>query len=124
MDSLTIADILGMLVSQESRPAQVTLEMLMRLYDRTHARYLTALIMFGVITVGVIAVLIASAMQWGDTKISLLALVAMVFVLVGVVGLARRLSQLSRDYLDIIRVYNLLSRHMYSGQHLEAEGLR
>jgi ABC-type polysaccharide/polyol phosphate export permease len=98
--------------------------MLMRLYDRTHARYLTALIMFGVITVSMIGVFIASAMQWTDTKISLLALVALVFVFVAVIGLARRMSLLSRDYLDVIRVYNLLSRHMYSGQHLDAEGLR
>ena len=113
-----------MLLNDDGQPAEVTLEMLMRLYDRAHSRYLTALIMFGVITVSVMVVLIASAMQWADTKVSILALVALVFVLVAVIGLARRLNQLSRDYLDVIKVYNLLGRHMQSGKVLKVRRYR
>ena len=124
MDSIKITDILAMLLNDDGQPAEVTLEMLMRLYDRAHSRYLTALIMFGVITVSVMVVLIASAMQWADTKVSILALVALVFVLVAVIGLARRLNQLSRDYLDVIKVYNLLGRHMQSDKVLNLRGHR
>jgi len=124
MDSMQITDIIAMLLYDDGQQGEVNLEMLMRLYDRTHSRYLTALIMFGVITVSVIAVLIASAIQWADTKLSILALVALVFVLVAVVGLSRRLSQLSRDYLDIIKIYNLLGRHMKSGKSLDLRGYR
>jgi ABC-type multidrug transport system fused ATPase/permease subunit len=124
MDSIRITDILAMLLNDDGQPAEVTLEMLMRLYDRAHSRYLTALIMFGVITVSVMVVLIASAMQWADTKVSILALVALVFVLVAVIGLARRLNQLSRDYLDVIKVYNLLGRHMQSGKVLKVRRYR
>jgi len=121
---MQITDIIAMLLYDDGQQGEVTLEMLMRLYDRAHSRYLTALIMFGVITVSVIAVLIASAIQWADTKLSILALVALVFVLVAVVGLSRRLSQLSRDYLDIIKIYNLLGRHMKSGKSLDLRGYR
>ena len=124
MDSINITHIVAMLLNAQGQPSEVTLDMLMRLYDRAHGRYLTTLIMFAVITVCVVAVLIASAMKWTDTKISILALVALVFVLVAVVGLSRRLSQLSRDYLDIIKVYNLLGRHMKPGRPLDLEGYR
>jgi len=121
MDSVKITDLVSMLLNESGPPQEVTLEMLMRLYDRTHNRYLTSLIMFGFITVCVIAVLIASALQWADTKLSILALVALLFLLVAVLGLSRRLNRLSRDYLDIVKVYNLLGRYMKSGRQLFPE---
>ena len=121
MDSMKITDLVAMLLNEGGPPEEVTLEMLMRLYDRTHNRYLTSLIMFGFITVCVIAVLIASALQWADTKLSILALVALLFLLVAVLGLSRRLNRLSRDYLDIVKVYNLLGRYMKSGRQLFPE---
>jgi len=124
MDSVRITDLVTMLLNEEGPPQEVTLEMLMRLYDRAHSRYLTALIMFGVITVCVLGVLIASALEWADTKLSILALIALVFLLVAVLGLSRRLSNLSRDYLDIIKVYNLLGRYMKSGKQLYPERYR
>ena len=124
MDSVKITDLISMLLNEGGPPQEVTLEMLMRLYDRTHNRYLTSLIMFGFITVCVIAVLIASALQWADTKLSVLALVALLFVLAAVLGMAWRLNRLSRDYLDIIKVYNLLGRYMKSGRQLYPEGYR
>jgi hypothetical protein len=124
MDSVRITDLVTMLLNEEGPPQEVTLEMLMRLYDRAHSRYLTALIMFGVITVCVIGVLIASALQWADTKLSILALIALIFLLVAVLGLSRRLSNLSRNYLDIIKVYNLLGRYMKSGKQLYPERYR
>ena len=121
MDSMKITDLVSMLLNESGPPQEVTLEMLMRLYDRTHNRYLTSLVMFGFITVCVIAVLIASALQWGDTKLSILALIALLFLLVAVLGLSRQLNRLSRDYLDIIKVYNLLGRYMKSGRQLYPE---
>ena len=124
MDSMKITDIVAMLLNESGPPQEVTLEMLMRLYDRTHNRYLTSLIMFGFITVCVIVVLIASALQWADTKLSILALVALLFLLAAVLGLSRRLNGVSRDYLDIIKVYNLLGRHLKSGRQLYPERYR
>jgi uncharacterized membrane protein YbjE (DUF340 family) len=121
MDSIKITDIICMLLYEEGPPPELTLEMLMRLYDRTHNRYMTSIIMFAVLTVCVIGVLIASALQWADTKLSILALIALVFLLIAVTGLSRRLNQLSRDYLDIIKVYNLLGRHMKPGKYLYPE---
>jgi hypothetical protein len=69
-------------------------------------------------------VLIASAIKWADTKMSILALIALVFLLVALMGVSRRLSQLSRDYLDIIKVYNLLGRYMKSSRYLYPERLK
>ena len=98
--------------------------MLMRLYDRAHSRYMTAVVMFGVLTMCVFGVLIASAIDWADTKLSILALIALIFLVVAMMGVSRRLNQLSRDYLDIIKVYNLLGRHMKSGRYLYPERLK
>jgi len=61
---MKITDLIYMLLNDGGLSQETTLEMLMRLYDRTHNRYLTSLVMFGFITVCVIAVLIASALQW------------------------------------------------------------
>jgi hypothetical protein len=124
MDSMKITDILVMLLYQDGPPAEVTLEMLMRLYDRAHSRYMTVVVMFAVMTTCVFGVLIASAIKWADTKMSVLALIALVFLLVALMGVSRRLSQLSRDYLDIIKVYNLLGRYMKSGRYLYPERLK
>lgn len=121
MDSIRITDIVSMLLNEEGPPQEATLDMLMRLYDRAHSRYLTSLIMFGFITVCVIGVLIASVIQWQETKLSVLALIAMVFILVAVLGISRKLNRLSRDYLDIIKVYNLMGRYVRPGRHLYAE---
>jgi uncharacterized membrane protein YbjE (DUF340 family) len=124
MDSMKITDIVIMLLYQDGPPAEVTLEMLMRLYDRAHGRYMTAVVMFAVLITCVFGVLIASAIKWADTKMSILALIALVFLLVALMGVSRRLSQLSRDYLDIIKVYNLLGRYMKSGRYLYPERLK
>ena len=121
MDSMKITDLVAMLLNEGGPPQEVTLDLLMRLYDRTHNRYLTSLITFGFITVCVIAVFIASALQWADTKLSILALIALIFLLVAVLGLSWRLNRLSRDYLDILKVYNLLGRYMKSGRQLYPE---
>lgn len=124
MDSMKITDVLCMLLYQDGPPAEVTLEMLMRLYDRAHSRYMTAVVMFGVMTICVFGVLIASAIEWADAKVTVLALVALVFLMVAMMAVSRRLNQLSRDYLDIIKVYNLLGRHMKSGRYLYPERLK
>jgi Flp pilus assembly protein TadB len=124
MDSIRITDIVSMLLNEEGPPQEATLDMLMRLYDRAHSRYLTSLIMFGFITVCVIGVLIASVIQWQETKLSVLALIAMVFILVAVLGISRKLNRLSRDYLDIIKVYNMIGRYMKSGKQLYPERYR
>ena len=121
MDSMKITDLVSMLLNEGGPPQEITLEMLMRLYDRTHNRYLTSLIMFGFITVCVIGVLIASGLEWADTKLSILALIALIFLLVAVLGLSWRLNRLSRDYLDILKVYNLLGSYMKSGRQLYPE---
>jgi hypothetical protein len=124
MDSMRITDILCMLLYQDGPPAEVTLEMLMRLYDRAHSRYMMAVAMFGVMTICVFGVLIASAIEWADTNLSVLALIALIFLMVAMMGVSRRLNQLSRDYLDIIKVYNLLGRYMKSGRYLYPERLK
>jgi predicted neutral ceramidase superfamily lipid hydrolase len=121
MDSMKITDIVCMLLSHDGPPPDVTLDMFMRLYDRAHSRYMAAVAMFAVMTMCVLGVLIASAVKWEDTKVSLLAVIALVFLMVATTVLSRRLSQLSRDYLDIIRVYNLMGRYMKSGRYLYAE---
>ncbi len=118
MDSIKITDIVCMLLYEDGPPPEVTLDMLMRLYDRAHNRYMTVLVTFAVITACVIGVLIASVVHWADTKLSILALIALVFLLVATLGVSRRFSKLSRDYLDIIKVYNLLGRYMKSGRYL------
>ena len=121
MDSMKITDIVCMLLRADGPPPDVTLDLFMRLYDRAHSRYMAAMAMFALMTVGVLGVLIACAVSWEDTKVSVLAMIALVFLMVATMVVSRRLSQLSRDYLDIIKVYNLMGRHMKSGRYLYEE---
>ena len=120
MDSLTIADLICMILNRDGPSPQANLDVLRSLYERTHARYMGVLIMFTVLTACVMGVFVASAMSWGETRISLLAMVALVLVLISLTLLARRLNQLTRTYLDIIKVYNLLSRYVESTSLLES----
>ena len=120
MDSLTIADLICMILNRDGPSPQANLDVLRSLYERTHARYMGVLIMFTVLTACVMGIFVASAMAWGETRISLLAMVALVLVLISLTLLARRLNQLTRTYLDIIKVYNLLSRYVDSTSLLES----
>jgi hypothetical protein len=120
MDSLTIADIICMILNREGPSPQANLDVLRTLYERTHARYMGVLIMFMVLTASVMGVFVASALSWGETKISILAMLALVLLLISLTLLARRLNQLTRTYLDIIKVYNLLSRYVESTSLLES----
>jgi len=120
MDSLTLADLICMILNRDGPSPQANLDVLRSLYERTHARYMGVLIMFTVLTACVMGVFVASAMAWGETRISLLAMVALVLVLISLTLLARRLNQLTRTYLDIIKVYNLLSRYVDSTSLLES----
>ena len=120
MDSLTLADLICMILNRDGPSPQANLDVLRSLYERTHARYMGVLIMFTVLTASVMGVFVASAMEWGETRISLLAMVALVLVLISLTLLARRLNQLTRTYLDIIKVYNLLSRYVDSTSLLES----
>ena len=119
MDSLTITDLICMILNRDGPSPQANLDVLRSLYERTHARYMGVLIMFTVLTACVMGVFVASAMSWGETKISLLAMVALILLLISLTLLARRLNQLTRTYLDIIKVYNLLSRYVDSTSLLE-----
>ena len=119
MDSLTIADIICMILNKEGPSPQANLDVLRTLYERTHARYMAVLIIFTLLTACVMGVFVASALSWGETKISILAMLALVLVLISLTVLARRLNQLTRDYLDIIKVYNLLSRYVETTSLLE-----
>ena len=120
MDSLTLADLICMILNRDGPSPQANLDVLRSLYERTHARYMGVLIMFTVLTACVMGVFVASAMSWGETKISLLAMLALVLLLISLTLLARRLNQLTRTYLDIIKVYNLLSRYVDSTSLLES----
>lgn len=120
MDSLTIADLICMILNRDGPSPQANLDVLRSLYERTHARYMGVLIMFTVLTACVMGVFVASAMSWGETRISLLAMVALVLVLISLTLLARRLNQLTRTYLDIIKVYNLLSRYVETSGLMES----
>ena len=120
MDSLTIADIICMILNREGPSPQANLDVLRTLYERTHGRYMAVLMMFTLLTGGVMGVFVASALAWGETKISLLALAALILVLISLTLLARRLNQLTRDYLDIIKVYNLLNRYTEATSLLES----
>ncbi len=124
MDSMKITDIVCMLLSHDGPPPDVTLDIFIGLYDRAHSRYMAAMAMFAVMTLCVLGVLVASAVAWEDTRVSLLAVIALVFLMAATLVLSRRLSQLGRDYLDIIRVYNLMGRYMKSGRYLYAERSR
>ena len=123
MDSLTIIDIICMLVNKEGPNPQSNLDVLRSLYERTHARYMGVVIIFGVLTACVLGVFVASVIEWGETKISILAVVALILMVASLVVLARRLNKVTRDYLDIIKVYNLLRRHVETMDAAEAAEL-
>ena len=123
MDSLTIIDVICMLLNREGPHPQANLDVLRSLYERTHGRYMAVLIVFAVLTAGVLGVFVAAVLEWGETKIALLAVVALVLMMVSLALLARRLNSLTRDYLDIMKVYNLLRRHVEPVDSSEAADL-
>lgn len=123
MDSLTIVDIICMLLNKEGPNPQANLDVLRSLYERTHARYMGVLILFAVLTACVLGVFVASVLEWGETRIAILAVVALILMMVALILLTRRLNKLTRDYLDIMKLYNLLRRHVEPVDSAEASGL-
>ena len=57
MDSLTIIDVICMLLNREGPHPQANLDVLKSLYERTHARYMAVLIVFAVLTAVVLGTL-------------------------------------------------------------------
>ncbi|MBM4445491.1 MAG: hypothetical protein FJ020_09385 [Chloroflexi bacterium] len=112
MDSLTIIDVICMLLNREGPHPQANLDVLKSLYERTHARYMAVLIVFAVLTAVVLGVFVAAVLEWGETKVAILAVVALIAMMISLALLARRLNKLTRDYLDVMKVYNLLRRHV------------
>ena len=123
MDSLTIIDVICMLLNKEGPHPQANLDVLRSLYERTHARYMAVLMVFAVLTACVLGVFVASVLEWGETRIGILAVVALILMMVSLALLARRLNRLTRDYLDIIKLYNLLRRHVEPVDSVEASEL-
>jgi hypothetical protein len=123
MDSLTIIDVICMLLNREGPHPQANLDVLRSLYERTHARYMAVLMVFAVLTACVLGVFVASVLEWGETKIGILAVVALILMMLSLALLARRLNSLTRDYLDIIKIYNLLRRHVEPVDSVEVSEL-
>lgn len=115
MDSVTLVDLLCMLVNQRGPSPRSDLDVLRSVYERTHTRYMAVLVLFGLLTAALIGVFVAAAAEWKETKICILALVALVMLMLSVALLARRLNKLTRDYLDILKVYNLLGQYVRPG---------
>ena len=115
MDSITLVDLLCMLVNKRGPSPRSDLDVLKTVYERTHTRYLAVLVLFGLLTAALIGVFVAGATEWKETKISILALVALLLLMAALVLLARRLNKLTRDYLDILKVYNLLGQYVKPG---------
>ena len=80
MDSLTIIDVICMLLNREGPHPQANLDVLRSLYERTHARFMAVLVVFGVLTIGVLGVFVAAVLEWGETKIALVAVVALIAI--------------------------------------------
>ena len=112
MDSVTLVDLLCMLLNKGGANPRADLDVLKTVYERTHARYMAVLVLFGLLTAALIGVFVAGAVEWKETKISILALVALIMLMVSLALLARRLNKLTRDYLDILKVYNLLGQYV------------
>src|SRR4030042_1766613 len=82
MDSLTIIDIICMLLNREGPHPQANLDVLKSLYERTHARYMAVLIVFAVLTAVVLGVFVGAVLEWGETKIAILAVVALIAMMI------------------------------------------
>ncbi len=119
MDSVTVVDLLCMLVNKRGPTPRSDLDVLKTVYERTHTRYMAVLVLFGLLTAAMVGVFVAAAAEWKETKISILALVALLILMASVALLARRLNKLTRDYLDILKVYNLLGRYVRLDDSLE-----
>ena len=117
MDSITLVDLLCMLVNKRGPSPRSDLDVIKTVYERTHTRYLAVLVLFGLLTAALIGVFVAGATEWKETKISILALVALIMLMLALVLLARRLNKLTRDYLDILKVYNLLGQYVNTGDY-------
>ena len=106
-----------MLVNKRGPSPRSDLDVIKTVYERTHTRYLAVLVLFGLLTAALIGVFVAGATEWKETKISILALVALIMLMLALVLLARRLNKLTRDYLDILKVYNLLGQYVNTGDY-------
>jgi len=116
MDELTLLDLTCMLLNTRIQGHRANMEILKSLYEREHtffiARFSGFLILAGSIVAAVLN-LMSSQPQGQNVNGSVLT-ISIIALLVAVAMVIRDiylLGRLKRQYLNIVKIYNLLSRY-------------
>jgi uncharacterized membrane protein YfcA len=92
---------------------QSNMEILKSLYERTHNYYIAVFSAILVLAGGILGSFIALWAQQQITSdfITAIIAIAIVILLVSLFILINKINNLHRNYLDILQIYNLLSRY-------------
>ena len=112
MDKVGLDDLLLMLANSNGQNHQANLDILRSLYERRHSYYLTVISALIALIGSVIGILVSPLTQGAasDDRLTVAIGCALAIVLLLILYCTIKLTQLRREYLDIIQVYNLLAR--------------
>ena len=112
MNAITILD-LFLLHVQYRNNHQSNMDILKSMYERTHSYYIAIFSAVLILAGGILGSFIALINQEQVTSdfITGIATIAFIILLVSLFILVSRINQLHRDYLDILQIYNLLSKY-------------
>ena len=112
MNAITIPDLFLMHVQYRNNH-QSNMDILKSMYERTHNYYIAVFSAILILAGGILGSFIALQTQKQVTSdyITVIVYIALSILLVSLFVLVSRINQLHRNYLDVLQIYNLLSRY-------------
>ncbi len=112
MGELTIIDLVSMLLANGVDKHTQNVELLKSLYERDHASLTNMIHLLSVLIAAILGALVVAIFQGDLPNIGYAALVIAFVISAIILGFySYRSTQLSRNYLDLLRIYHLLSRY-------------
>ena len=112
MDEITILDLFLMHI-QYQRNHQSNMDILKSMYERTHHYYIAVFTAVLVLIGGTLTTLVTflARDQITSTIVVVIMIAASISLLAPLFFLRNRMKRLHKDYIDILKVYNLLSQY-------------
>jgi len=112
VNEITILDLFLMHI-QYRRNHQANMDILKSMYERTHHYYITVFTAVLVLIGGILTTLITlvARQQVTSTLVVVIMIAASISLLIPLSVLISKINRLHKDYLDILKVYNLLSQY-------------
>ena len=112
VDEITIYDLYLMHV-QHPANHQSNMDILKSMYERTHHYYITVFTAVLVLIGGILTSLVTllAREQITSTVVVVIMIAASISLLIPLFVLRNQIKRLHKDYIDILKVYNLLSQY-------------